>query len=80
MKQVVWMVSGCVGSWLVAAGVTGRPSELFFGMLAPLAGAVATWLAIEHVQRQDPSRQRNSCSSGHGRPRNTVNASAKTQC
>lgn len=56
MKQVVWMVSGCVASWLVAAGVTGRASELFLGMLAPLAAAVVTWLAIEYVQRQDPAR------------------------
>lgn len=56
MKQVVWMVAGCVGSGLIAALVIRRPVELFFGMLGPLAATAATWLAVERVQHRDPAK------------------------
>lgn len=56
MKQVTWMAAGCVGSWLVAALLFNRASELFLGMIGPLVAAAATWIAIDRAQRQDPSR------------------------
>jgi hypothetical protein len=55
MKQVVWMAAGCVGSWLVAAVLFDRTSELFLGMIGPLVAAAATWMAIERTQRHNPS-------------------------
>lgn len=56
MKQVGWMVAGCVGSWLFAAAVSGRPAEWFLGMLAPLAATASTWWLIDRVHRVDPAR------------------------
>jgi hypothetical protein len=56
MKQVVWMVAGCLGSWLVATSVVGRPLALLLGMAAPLVAVAATWLLVERAQRQDPAK------------------------
>jgi uncharacterized membrane protein YozB (DUF420 family) len=56
MKQVVWMAAGSLGSWLVAAAVTGYSSEVFLGMAGPLVAAAATWLLVERTQRADPSK------------------------
>lgn len=55
MKQVLWMTAGCVGSWLVAAGLTDRPLETFLGMAGPLASSAVTWMAIERAWRRDPT-------------------------
>ena len=55
MKPLAWMVGASVGSWLAIAawsGVSGS-REVLFGMLAPLAGAAATWVL---VARTFPSR------------------------
>jgi hypothetical protein len=56
MKQVMWMVAGCVGSWLVAATLFGRTSELFLGMIGPLLTSAATWAAIERTHRRAPAQ------------------------
>ena len=56
MKQVVWMAAGCIGSWLIAAALFSRSSEVFFGMAGPLVAAVATWVLVDRTHRQDPSR------------------------
>jgi hypothetical protein len=49
------MVGGSIASWLAVAAVPGVDTdrEVLFGMLAPLAGAAATWLV---VARTWPSR------------------------
>jgi len=56
MKQVVWMAAGCVGSWLVAAALLDRSTELLLGMAGPLVAAAGTWIAVERAHRQDPAR------------------------
>ena len=56
MKQVTWMAAGCVGSWLVAAMLFERTSELFLGMIGPLATSAATWVAIERTHRRTPAQ------------------------
>ncbi len=56
MKQAVWMSAGCLGSWLVAAGVAGYSAELVLGMAGPLVAAVTTWLLVERTHRQNPSK------------------------
>jgi hypothetical protein len=55
MKPLAWMVGASVGSWLPIAVWSGMSSsrEVLFGMLAPLAGAAATWVL---VARAFPSR------------------------
>ncbi|HEX2459169.1 MAG TPA: hypothetical protein VHJ58_03390 [Vicinamibacterales bacterium] len=55
MKPLAWMVGASVGSWLAIAVWSGMSSsrEVLFGMLAPLAGAAATWVL---VARAFPSR------------------------
>jgi hypothetical protein len=53
MKQVGWMAAGCIGSWLIASSLTGRPTELFLAMAGPLLAAAATWIAVERTQRQN---------------------------
>ena len=55
MKPLAWMVGASVGSWLAIAACPGvsNSREVFFGMLAPLAGAASTWLL---VARTFPSR------------------------
>lgn len=56
MKQVLWMAAGCVGSWIVAAALLGRPAETLLGMLGPLVAAAGTWLVVERTHRLDPAR------------------------
>ena len=56
MKQVFWMATVCVSSWLVAAALTDRPTETFLGMAGPLAAAGGTWLAVDRTWRRDPAR------------------------
>lgn len=55
MKPLAWMVGASVGSWLAIAVWSGMSNsrEVLFGMLAPLAGAAATWVL---VARAFPSR------------------------
>jgi hypothetical protein len=58
MKPAAWMVGASLGTWLAAAAVVDRRTavEVFFGMLGPLAMAVASWLMTERVFRRDPER------------------------
>jgi hypothetical protein len=55
MKPLAWMVGASVSSWLAIVAWSGVSSsrEVLFGMLAPLAGAAATWVL---VARAFPSR------------------------
>jgi F-type H+-transporting ATPase subunit a len=48
MRPAWWMVGAALTSWAAIAVVPGVESdvELLFGMIAPLAGAVATWVLV----------------------------------
>lgn len=56
MKQVVWMVAGCLVSWLAATAIVDHRSELLLGMIGPLLAAGATWLVVERASRQGPEQ------------------------
>ncbi len=58
MTPVWWMVGAGVLSWLVVAAVPGVESdkEILFGMIAPLAGAVATWVLVVSTYPSRPER------------------------
>jgi hypothetical protein len=53
MRPVEWMVGASVASWLAAIAVFGTSVELFLGMIAPLAMAVGTWVAVERTYRRN---------------------------
>jgi hypothetical protein len=57
MTPVWWMVGASVASWAAVAAVaaTGR-LEVLFGMLAPLAAAVVTWVLVSRTYRARPER------------------------
>ena len=52
------MVGVSVSSWLIASRVLGAGAnpEVLYGMLAPLAVAAASWIAIERTYRSNPAR------------------------
>jgi hypothetical protein len=52
------MVGPSVAGWLIATAVAGRQTSLaiLLGMIAPLAVAVVSWIAIERTHRRDPRR------------------------
>lgn len=56
MKPVRWMVGSGVLSWLVVAALPGVESdaEVLLGMVAPLAGAVATWVLVARTYASRP--------------------------
>ena len=58
MKPVWWMVGLGVVSWLAAATIPGVESdvEILCGMIAPLAGAVATWVLVLRTYPARPER------------------------
>ena len=58
MKPVWWMVGSGAVSWLAVAAVPGVESdvEILFGMIAPLAGAVATWVLVVRTYATRPER------------------------
>jgi hypothetical protein len=58
MKPVWWMVGSAVLSWLAVAAIPGVDSEreMLFGMLAPLAGAVGTWVLVARTYASTPER------------------------
>jgi hypothetical protein len=58
MNLAWWMVGGAVVTWLAVAAVPGVESdvEIFFGMLAPLMGAVATWVLVVRTYPSSPER------------------------
>jgi len=52
------MVGAALASWGAIAAVPGVDSdvELLFGMMAPLAGAVATWVLVTRTYLRRPER------------------------
>ena len=58
MKPAWWMAGAAIGSWLAIAAVPGIESdvELLFGMIAPLAGAVATWVLVTRTYARRPEQ------------------------
>ena len=58
MKPIWWMIGSGVVSWLAVAAVPGIESdrEILFGMAAPLAGAVATWMLVARTYPSRPDR------------------------
>ena len=58
MKPVWWMVGSGVLSWLAVAAMPGVESdvEVLLGMIAPLAGAVATWVLVAWTYPSRPER------------------------
>ena len=56
MKPVWWMVGSGVLSWLLIAAMPGVESnvEVLLGMIAPLAGAVATWVLVVRTYTSRP--------------------------
>jgi hypothetical protein len=56
MKPLAWMVAAGLGSWALAIVVSGGRvgPEVLFGMVGPLAGAVASWVAYERAHRSAP--------------------------
>jgi hypothetical protein len=58
LRELVWLAGASLVSWLVVAAIGGSRvnPEVFFGMLAPLAGACASWVAVSRTQRAAPDR------------------------
>jgi len=58
MKSVTWMISASMLSGLAAAALLGPTSgiPILFGMIGPLAIAIATWVLVERTYRADPER------------------------
>jgi hypothetical protein len=56
MKPLWWMTGASIGSWGALAAFPGFASdrEVLFGMLAPLAGAAATWLIVTKTYASRP--------------------------
>ena len=56
MKPIIVMATASVGSWAAIAALVDRRTgtEMFFGMLGPLAAVSATWVLAEWIYRQRP--------------------------
>jgi hypothetical protein len=56
MKPFWWMGGASVASWLLVAAIPGFADdrEVLFGMLAPLAGAAATWVLVARTFGSHP--------------------------
>jgi hypothetical protein len=56
MRPLWWMAGASIGSWAALAVTPGFASgrEVFFGMLAPLLGAAATWLIVTKTDASRP--------------------------
>ena len=56
MRPVWWMLGSSVLSWLAVAAMPGIDSdvEVLLGMIAPLAGAVATWVLVARTYAARP--------------------------
>ena len=57
MKPLWWMTGVSVASWLAIAAIPGLDSDrdVLFGMLAPLAGAAATWILVARTFTSEPA-------------------------
>jgi len=58
MRPAWWMVGAAVLSWLAVAAIPDVESdrEVLLGMLAPLAGAVGTWVLVARTYPSQPER------------------------
>ena len=58
MRPAWWMVGAAVLSWLAVAAIPDVDSdrEVLLGMLAPLAGAVGTWVLVARTYPSQPER------------------------
>ena len=58
MRPVWWMGGSAILSWLMVAAIPGVESdrEMLLGMLAPLAGAVGTWVLVARTYASTPER------------------------
>jgi hypothetical protein len=54
VKPVLWLAAGCVGSAALFGARFG--SEVWLGMLGPLAVVSVTWVLTERVYRTHPER------------------------
>jgi hypothetical protein len=56
MKPVALMTAVSAGSWLAAVALFGVQNsfDVFLGMIAPLAMAVASWVAVERTYQRNP--------------------------
>ena len=56
MKPLWWMAGASLASWLMVAAIPGFAGdrEVLFGMLAPLAGAAATWVIVARTFGSHP--------------------------
>ena len=56
MRPVWWMVGASVASWVALAAAPGIDiaREVLLGMLAPLAGAVTTWIIVARTYPARP--------------------------
>ncbi len=58
MKPAWWMTGLAVASWLMVAAIPGVESdrEVLFGMVAPLIGALGTWVLVARTFPSHPER------------------------
>jgi hypothetical protein len=57
MTMVLWMAAGCLVSALVVVAINASLiSEVFLGMLGPLAALAGTWLVLDRASRLNPSK------------------------
>ena len=56
MRPLWWMAGSSMVSWLAIAAIPGLDSDrdVLFGMLAPLAGAAATWVLVARTYTSEP--------------------------
>jgi len=61
-RPLAVMIGSSVASWAVitAAGGAGFNPELALGIVAPLIGAVVSWLHVERTFARAPERARRS--------------------
>jgi len=58
MKSVTWMIGASTLSGLAALALLGPSAgpAVLFGMIGPLAIAIATWVLVERTYRASPER------------------------
>ena len=68
MTPLWWMAGASAASWLVITAAAGRRlhPEVLYGMLAPLASACATWVAIQRAHAAAPERVTTVMIAGFG--------------
>jgi hypothetical protein len=67
MKPLVWMSGSAVLCWgAVTLVAPGSHPEVMAGMLAPLAAALGTWIAVARAQRSNPARVTGVLMAGFG--------------